>query len=67
MPPRTNITLESFDMANMGGDLYALAFHCIIALAILIIIETGICLSCSKSCKSASQRADSDKKKARDP
>ena len=44
MPPRTNITLESFDLANMGGDLIALGAHCFIFLFLLIVIESGICL-----------------------
>mmetsp|Transcript_46513 Transcript_46513/g.61629 ORF Transcript_46513/g.61629 Transcript_46513/m.61629 type:complete len:295 (+) Transcript_46513:1509-2393(+) len=44
MPPRTNITLESFEMANMGGDLVALGCHCVVFLIFLIIFETGICL-----------------------
>ena len=42
MPPRTNITLESFEMANMGGDLAALGCHCLLFLMLLIILETGI-------------------------
>jgi len=44
MPPRTNITLESFDLANMGGDLVALGAHCVIFLIMLVVIESGICL-----------------------
>ena len=46
MPPRTNITLESFDLANMGGDVAALGAHCILGLLILIFVEAGICLAC---------------------
>lgn len=40
--PRTNITLESFDLANMGGDFLALAGQSVVFLVILILIETGI-------------------------
>ena len=50
MPPRTNITLESFEVANMGGDLLALGSHCIFFVMLLIIIETGICtMLCKKT------------------
>ena len=44
MPKRTNITLESYEMANMGGDILALGLHCAIGLLLVILIETGICL-----------------------
>ena len=40
---RTNITLESYEMANMGGSLVALAVHSIVFLLILILIEASLC------------------------
>jgi len=43
MPARTNITLEAFDMANIGGDLVALGSHCLLFIFMLIIFESGIC------------------------
>lgn len=46
LPERTNITLESFDRANIGGDIIALAAHCIFGILFLINVETGICLVC---------------------
>ena len=51
MPPRVNITLESYDLANMGGDLAALGAHCVIGLLLLLIIEAGIWFTCCH-CKS---------------
>lgn len=43
MPARTNITLEAFDMANIGGDLAALGCHCLLFIFLLVICETGMC------------------------
>ena len=52
MPKRTNITLESYDMANMGGDLVALAIQSLIFLALVILIEIGICrCKCRRAAK----------------
>ena len=39
MPPRTNITLEPYEMANMGGDVFALGIHCIVFFMIVVAIE----------------------------
>ena len=56
LPERTNITLESFDMANMGGDVTAFGIHCAICIALLICIETGLfvklalCIKNSECC-----------------
>ena len=41
LPERTNITLEGFDMANMGGDAVALASQCVFCIVVMIGIETG--------------------------
>jgi ABC-type glutathione transport system ATPase component len=49
MPERVQITLEPYEMANMGGDMVALVFHCIIGILIIIIVETGLCFICSRS------------------
>jgi hypothetical protein len=49
LPRRTNITLESFEISNMGGDMIALAFHFIFGILIMIIVETGVCLICSNA------------------
>ena len=43
MPPRTNITLEAFDLANIGGDLVAMGCQCLLFLFLLIICEAGMC------------------------
>jgi len=56
MPPRTNITLDSFDLANIGGDLFALGFHCAFFFVLLIILETGICWC---RCRAQKARANS--------
>lgn len=62
MPERTNITLESFDMANMGGDIAALGAHCVIGILFLIIVETGICLVCCRVRRSSDKGQSSDDK-----
>ena len=48
LPERTNITLESFTMANMGGDVVALAAQCIFCLVLMICIETGAFLKVAR-------------------
>ena len=62
MPPRTNITLESFEMANMGGDLVALGSHCVIWLILLVVLETGICMIRCKArrARQNAQNAEAD-------
>ena len=54
LPERTNITLESFDMANMGGDSLAFGYICIASIFLIILFEFGLfyklckCIKCSE-------------------
>lgn len=44
LPERTNITLQAWDLPNMGGDLISMGGNALIFGVVLILIETG-CLS----------------------
>ena len=46
LPPRTNITLESYDLANMGGDMIALGCHIILWIIVCIIVESSYFALC---------------------
>ena len=43
LPPRTKITLESFDTANIGGDLLALGIQCILFIFLLLLLKVFHC------------------------
>ena len=63
LPERTNITLESFDMANMGGDAVALATQCVFCIAIMIGIETGAFIKLAgyiKKCENKKMRVETE-------
>ena len=51
LPQRVNITRESWDLANMGGDVIALAAESTICLALLIAIETGFFVWLASKCR----------------
>ena len=51
MPKRANITLDSFDMANMGGDIVALGAHCVFGLLLVILIEYSHVILKRKCCR----------------
>ena len=57
MPPRVNITLESYDLANMGGDIIALGAHFVFWLLFLIIMEIGCCCCCMNASKSSREQS----------
>ena len=50
LPLRTNISLSSWDMPNMGGNLVALWGNATIFTLILILIETGFFIYLVKIC-----------------
>ena len=56
LPVRTNITLESYEMANMGGDMVALACHFFVGMLIVLIMEAGL----SAICKCQKRRRNSN-------
>ena len=51
LPKRTNVTLESFEIPNMGGDMLALAGHFVICMLVVVIVETGVCICKRRSAK----------------
>lgn len=56
MPQRTNITLDSFELANLGGDMLALAAHSLAFIILAIAVETGLCLALCLSCRRCARR-----------
>ena len=48
---RTNITLEPWDLANMGGDLISLVGNSVVFATLLVVIETGCFVWCLSKCR----------------
>ena len=48
LPERNNITLESYSLANMGGDAVALSVQCVVCIMLVIAIETGLFVKLAK-------------------
>ena len=51
LPIRTNISLESFDLPNIGGDLISLGSASLFFLILLLVVEVGCFVHCMMKCQ----------------
>jgi hypothetical protein len=59
LPLRTNISLASWDLPNIGGDLIALCGNAFVCTLLLVLIETGCFMWLARSCSNKQIKGES--------
>jgi len=57
--PRTNISLASWDLPNIGGDLIALCGNAFVCTTLLVLIETGSFMWLVRRCSKEQLKVES--------